>query len=107
MLKSFTCRNSYWVFARNQRMGVAFSTPNEYCCLAFGSRFNRVSRNIGQAWLVNLQYGKNFSSNNKTIGQVGKYFLKIMKNMKIEIFDLWPWVQAVSVIVFMWFNELK
>jgi len=50
MLQSFTCRHTYSVFARNQRFGVAFITPNEYCCLAFGSRFNTVSRNTGQAW---------------------------------------------------------
>ena len=50
MIFNYTCRHTYSVFTRNQRFGVAFSTPNEYCCLAFGSRFNRVSRNTGQAW---------------------------------------------------------
>jgi len=50
MIFSYTCRNSYSVFATDKRWGVAFSTPNEYCCLAFGSRRNRVSRNTGQAW---------------------------------------------------------
>ena len=53
MIFNYTCRNSYSVFARNKRFGVAFSTPNDHtgkCCIAFGSRFNRVSRNTGQAW---------------------------------------------------------
>jgi len=50
MLFHFTCRSSYSVFNRNQRWGAVFSTPNEYCCLAFGSRRWRVSRNTGQAW---------------------------------------------------------
>lgn len=50
MIFNYTCRNSYSVFARNQRWGAVFSTPNEYCSLAFGSRRNRVSRNLGQAW---------------------------------------------------------
>lgn len=50
MIFNYTCRSSYFLFARNQRWGVAFSAPNEYCCLAFGSMRNRVSRNTGQAW---------------------------------------------------------
>lgn len=50
MIFNYTCRPNYVAFGRNQRWGVAFPTPNEYCSLAFGSRFNRVSRNIGQCW---------------------------------------------------------
>lgn len=50
MLFSYTCRQDYLVFNRNQRWGTAFSTPNEYSSLCFGSRFNRVSRSSGQAW---------------------------------------------------------
>ena len=50
MIFNYTCRHTYSVFARNQRWGVAFSTPNEYSSLCFGSRFNRVSRNTGQCW---------------------------------------------------------
>lgn len=50
MFRNYTCRSSYSVFNRNQKWGAAFSTPNEHCSLAFGSRRNRVSRNLGQAW---------------------------------------------------------
>jgi len=50
MIFNYTCRKSYSVFARNQRCGVAFSTPSQYSSLCFGSRFNKVSRNTGQAW---------------------------------------------------------
>ena len=44
--------------------------------MAFGSRFNRVSRNTGQAWsevfgACESTVWKEFFSNNKTIGEDG------------------------------------
>jgi hypothetical protein len=50
ILKQFTCRGDYVVFALNVRWGVVFETPNEYSSLVFGSVRNRISRNWGQAW---------------------------------------------------------